>query len=162
APPPPPDAPVAVDAVPPKPDAKPPEPDAPPPPPPPPATVILNELSPDFIDQHDLVELLVTAGGTTKDIQLVRDYPHSPGVLAKLPDVVVATGDIIMVHLVPAGTTAMAETTAKDEFSTPDNFDGAWDFLGESADIPFTHIVLAVRDGKGTVTSAVPFWRSDM
>jgi hypothetical protein len=67
-----------------------------------------------------------------------------------------------MVHMSPAGTTAAAETTAVDEKVTADNFSGAWDFLGDEADIPYSNAVLALRDAKGTVTSAVPFVRSDV
>ncbi len=157
------DGPLVLDAAPAKPDAE--ARDAPPPPDAPPAgpaAVILNELSPNFVAQHDLVELLVTAAGTTAGIQLEQDYPHAPSVLATLPDVVVAASDIIVVHLVPQGTTAMAETRAKDEISTADNFDGAWDVLGGGDDIMYTDVVLAVRAAGGTVTSAVPFFRSDL
>jgi hypothetical protein len=157
-----PDAPVPAEPdapVPAEPDAPVPAPDAAPPPP---ATVILNELSPDFPSQHDLVELLVRTSGTTKGIRLERDYPHAPSLLATLPDVVVAKGDVIVVHLSPAGTSAAAETLAVDEKKTADNFDGAWDFLGEANDLPYSNVVVAIRGADGTVQSAVPFFRSDL
>jgi hypothetical protein len=150
------DGPLAVDAAPPHPDAG--EPDASPPDAGPagPATVILNELSPNLAQSHDLVELLVTVAGTTNGIQLERD-PQAPVVLATLPDVMVAAGDLIVVHLAPAGTTATAETMAKDEAATADNYADAWDFLGTSDDIPFSDVVLSIRGADGVVTSAVPF-----
>src|SRR5262249_1271102 len=80
------------------PDAVPPAPD---PMPAGPAPVLLNELSPNLAEQHDLVELLATSAGTLKGIQLLRDYPHDPVVLATLPDVGVSAGALVVVHLVP-------------------------------------------------------------
>jgi hypothetical protein len=152
------DAAIQLDAAAPPPDAAPP--DAPLPTGP--ASVILNELSPDFTDGHDLVELLVTESGTTDGIKLERDHPGTTTVLATLPDVIVFAGDIIVVHLMPAGTSAAAETLAVDEKPTLHNFDGAWDFLGGAEQIPYSNVILSLRAKSGTVTSAVPFFRADL
>lgn len=127
-----------------------------------PAEVVINELSPDFVDEHDLVELLVTRSGTTSGIKLEKDYPHDPVVLAELPDVIVFEGERIIVHLVPAGSGAVAETQAIDEKHGASNFDTAWDFLGKNDDIQYSDRVIAVRAASGTVTSAVPFFRADL
>lgn len=127
-----------------------------------PAIVIFNEISSDFQDQHDLVELLVTTAGTLDGIKLEKNFPHAPTVLATLPAVTVAVGELVVVHLTPAGTTAMTETTSKTEFLTADNYPGAWDVAGEEIDIPYSNVVLALRAKSGTVTTAVPFFRSDL
>src|SRR5262249_7586659 len=126
-----------------------------------PATVILNELGPDFPDSHDLIELLVTTAGTTKGIHLEKFYPHAPVVLATLPDVVVATNDLIVDHMSPATAAGKAQTTAAVEQRTADTFAGGWDFLGEEDDDPFAFVGLAVPDAAGKVTSAVPFFHSN-
>jgi hypothetical protein len=127
-----------------------------------PAEVIINELSPDFTGGHDLVELLVTRGGTAAGIQLERDYPRSPVVLAVLPDVIVLEGQIIVVHLAPEGTSAAGETLAVDEKPTAHNFAAAWDFLGTDEHLQYTNVILAVRAADEKVTSVVPFFRPDL
>src|SRR5262245_41511450 len=71
-----------------------------------PATLLINEVAPAIDGKHDLIELLVTAGGTTKDITLQQNYAM-PTDLAVLPDVTVQTGDVIVVHMQPQA--AMAE-----------------------------------------------------
>ncbi len=127
-----------------------------------PAELILNELSPDFVNGRDLVELLVVGSGTTDGIQLEKDYPRAPVILATLPDVIVYEGQLVVVHLMPAGTTAMAESVSVDEHDTLHNFDGAWDFLGAAQQIPYSNVILSLRDADGHVTSAVPFFRADL
>src|SRR5262245_5093587 len=39
-----------------------------------PATVILNEVSPNIADNHELIELLVTKAGSTENIAIYQDY----------------------------------------------------------------------------------------
>jgi hypothetical protein len=124
-----------------------------------PAGLLINELSPAMAGGHDLVELLVTRSGTTAGIRLEKDFPRTPAVLAALPDVIVYEGQIIVVHLAPAGTTAAAETLAIDEKPTADNFATAWDFLGTAEHLPQTNFILSLRDADDEVTSAVPFFR---
>jgi hypothetical protein len=69
--------------------------------------------------------------------------------LVTLPDLLVAAGDLLVVHLNPAtGTAAASETTAKNQhpaatFSA--NYDGAWDILGGNVNLTFGNRVLEVR-----------------
>src|SRR5262249_51160382 len=70
-------------------------------------------------------------------------------VLATLPDVGVSAGALVVVHLVP-------DTELKPFYQDAVNVRG-----GDS-DIPFSNVVLAIRDASGKVTSAVPFSRSDL
>src|SRR5688572_3351542 len=108
-----PDAPLPADAAPSAPDAAPPEPDAPLPEPDAmvvgAATLLINEANPHIDGEHDLIELVAVAGGNIAGITLVQTYPRSPVLMATLPDAVVATGDLIVVHLFPT-VTVMTET----------------------------------------------------
>jgi hypothetical protein len=157
--PPPIDAPVEMADAAPAIDAPLPEPDAEPPPPP--AGLLINEVNGN-LGSRALIELLVTQGGTTAGWKLERDYRTGATVVANLPDVVVATGDLIVIHMTPAGGTVLAETTAKDQHQTSENFDGAWDFFGTPDVIGDDNRILVLRDPAGEVDSLVPFFRPDI
>jgi hypothetical protein len=147
-----PDAPVIVET-----------PDAMEPPPADRAVLLINEVAPAIVGKHDLIELLVTRGGTTKDIVLSQNYV-TPTDLSVLPDVAVQEGDLIVVHMQPQA--AMAETLSIAECprATPgceENYDDAWDFVAsvDTADIGWSYRVLVLRTPEGEVMDAVPFMR---
>jgi hypothetical protein len=125
------------------------------------AVVKLNELSPNITGAHDLIELKVTSGGTTSGIAL-NEIGSSAVQLAVLPAITVATGDLIVVHLTPTGTTGIApgsETTAKNQFPNATysaNYDGAWDVLGNAVGLTNSNRVLRVVASGGATIDAVP------
>jgi hypothetical protein len=104
-----------------------------------PIGIVINEVAPTITGSKDLVELRVTSGGAVSGVTL-RANPTggtSGGgtLLATLPNVCAATGDLFVVHLTPDATqTGETETTSKDQFATvptyPGNYDGAWDVKG--------------------------------
>lgn len=113
-----------------------------------PAELILNEVNANQSGLHDLVELRVVAGGTTRGWRLERS-PREPVLLAELPDVVVESGELIVVHLEPPSTLA--------------GYAGAVNVAGVAAgEIPYTNQVLVLRDPSGKWASAVPFVREDL
>jgi hypothetical protein len=109
-----------------------------------------------------LIELLVTEGGTTRGWKLERDYRTGATIVALLPDVVVATGDLIVIHMTPGAGTVIGESTSKSQFQTTENYDGAWDFLGTNDTIGTDNRILALRDPDGQIDSVVPFFRPDV
>jgi hypothetical protein len=126
-----------------------------------PATVILNELSPNIADNHELVELLVTSPGTVKDIELRQDYSGTGKLLAKLPDVEVGHNDLIVIHLHPVDS-VIEETASRAECTDPACYGQAWDFVGEaagSADFGYSYRVAVLKAANGDVLDAVPFMR---
>ncbi len=126
------------------------------------AQMLINEVNSNISNSHDLIELLVTQGGSTSGIT-VTQIGSNTETLATLPDVSVAAGDIIVVHLVPSGTTGIApssETTSKSQFAQltySANYDSAWDFLGGGTGLTYGNRVVQVSAPGGTVLDAVPF-----
>lgn len=125
------------------------------------AELIINEVNAN-LGSRALIELFVTKGGTTAGWKLERDYRTGPTIVANLPDVVVATHDLIVIHMTPGGGTVKAETDSKSEFQTSENYDGAWDFFGNNDTIGTDNRILVLRAPDGTVDSVVPFFRPDI
>ncbi len=125
------------------------------------AQVLFNELNSNITGGRDLIELLVTAGGSTNGITL-HQKGSADETLATLPDVIVATNDLIVIHLTPVGTTGIAgasEIAGKAEFPKAmfsANYDGAWDFLGAAIGLSFSNRVLEAQGPAGAVLDAVP------
>ncbi|WP_375767984.1 chitobiase/beta-hexosaminidase C-terminal domain-containing protein [Archangium gephyra] len=127
-----------------------------------PAQLMLTEIAPGILNGKDLVELLVVKGGSVDKFTLMQG---ASTILATFPNVVVATGDIIVVHLRPATAPADApssETTSKSEFANSSysaNYDSAWDFLGTTAEIGYSQRVLRVRDATNATQDGASFYR---
>ncbi len=131
-----------------------------------PAVLRITEVAPAVSGPsfgRDLVELYVVQGGNTDGMTLVEPTLASP-VLATLPDVDVATGDIIVLHLTPDPTTPGfdapdSERTSKThypQFQYASNYDTAWDFHG-TASVSNNNRVFRIRNPLGNTQDAVPF-----
>ncbi|WP_163783225.1 Ig-like domain-containing protein [Myxococcus vastator] len=130
-----------------------------------PAVLQLTEVQPNGgtgANPKDLVELKVLTAGTTSGLILAQDSATAGnnGPLANFPDVDVAAGDIIVVHLNVAQDFPV-ETLAKDEHPQSANsthFDTAWDFKGNGANaITYSSRIILVQDATGNIQDAVPF-----
>ncbi|MFY2556847.1 Ig-like domain-containing protein [Corallococcus terminator] len=125
------------------------------------AVVRITEVQPNMANSMDLVELQVLTAGTTDGLVLQQDV-NSAVVLLTFPDVNVAQGDLIVVHINEA-TAYQGETTAKDQFpktTVAANYDNAWDFKGGATGITFSSRILLVKDAAGTIQDAVSFARN--
>jgi hypothetical protein len=131
------------------------------------ALLTMSEVNANLPGGTDLVELSVVRGGALAGFQL-RANPTAAGasgtLLATLPSICAATGDVVVVHMTPGvdvGTSS--ETAAIDEFphgTYAANYDTAWDVRGGNNNIAFTSAVVALRDPSGADVEAVAF--SDM
>ncbi|HVU00798.1 MAG TPA: Ig-like domain-containing protein [Polyangiaceae bacterium] len=125
------------------------------------AQLLIDELNPNIAGAHDLVELLVTSGGSVSGYTLIEDGATLT-TLATLPDVTVATGDLVVVHLNPASATGAApasETTAKNQYANATysaNYDGAWDFQGDTFGLANSDRILRLEAPGNVVIDAVP------
>ncbi|WNG61160.1 hypothetical protein F0U59_45450 [Archangium gephyra] len=129
----------------------------------------INEIAPGItgatssLNGKDLVELLVVSGGTVDKFTLMQGATTT---LATFPNVIVATGDIIVVHLRPAIDPVDApasETTSKSEYPASThsaNYDSAWDFLGNTNEIGYSQRVIRVRDATGATQDGAAFFRT--
>ncbi len=120
------------------------------------AMLRITEVGPTMASNEDLVELVAVSGGTVEGFVLLQDI-NSPVTLGTFPDVTVATGDVIVVHI--NGKTD-SETVSKDQFAAsavPDNYDTAWDFKGGTTGITFSSRLLVVRDSDGAIQDGVAF-----
>ncbi|HEX5753266.1 MAG TPA: chitobiase/beta-hexosaminidase C-terminal domain-containing protein [Archangium sp.] len=119
-----------------------------------PARLLINEVNPNISGGKDLLELLVLEGGSVNKMTVTVDGTATP--VATMPNVQVETGDIIVVHFAPAAGD-VSETTAKDQIKASSYYDTAWDFIGGSSGLTFSHRVLRVRDSANITVDAVPF-----
>jgi hypothetical protein len=115
------------------------------------AQMVFNEINPNITGQRDLIELLVTAPGSTNGIEL-RQKGSANELIAAFPDVIVQAGDLIVVHVTPnmAEMTAGSETTSKTQSPIASFYPGAWDFLGGTIGLTNSNRVLQL-DGPGGV-----------
>jgi hypothetical protein len=120
------------------------------------ATLQINEVNPNLGGSTDLVELLAVSGGTISGATLVQDVA-TPIVLATLPNLNVATGDLIVVHMTPATNMITTETTTKGDCTAAACYPGAWDIAGNAAGIPFTNHTLSVKSPQGAYQDAAVF-----
>jgi hypothetical protein len=110
------------------------------------ADLVLNEVNPAVTGSHDLVELLVVAGGPAGGISLLQGSTT----LATLPPLILATGDYVVVHLAPdAG--IVTEAANKTECLAGGCFASAWDVRGGAAGIAYSDHVLALQIPGGPV-----------
>ncbi len=118
-----------------------------------PAMVVINEVNPNITGSKDLVELLVIAGGSLNNFKLQQDVA-SATTLATLPNLAVATGDLVVVHLNPGATTTV-ETTTKGDCTDATCYPGAWDVNGGTTGITYSNRVLRLIAPDGSVADAL-------
>ncbi len=125
------------------------------------ARLQLNEIAPNVSSNVDLVELLVVAAGKTTGITLEQDITSGVLILATLPDLPVAKGDFIVVHLKPpAGVTD--ETTSQTDCTNANCYDTGWDVRGGAGGITYSGRVLVLRDfNNGPIQDGAAFYRSN-
>ncbi|NOK05185.1 MULTISPECIES: chitobiase/beta-hexosaminidase C-terminal domain-containing protein, partial [Myxococcus] len=116
-----------------------------------PARLRLSEVAPNVQQNRDLVELSVLTSGSVMGATLL----DGNAILATLPDVQVASGDIIVIHLNPDRVTPGAdapgsETLSKTQYPASSyfwNYDTAWDFHGTTLGVGTGNRTLRIRDG---------------
>lgn len=122
-----------------------------------PATLLINEVNPNIGSSKDLVELLATSGGTINGFTLVQNVSGSV-LLATLPNLTVATGDLIVIHL---GTvTSTSETATKGDCTDATCYPGAWDVNGGTTGITYSNRVLRLIKPDATIADALPLLSS--
>lgn len=121
------------------------------------AILKINEVNPNITSSLDLIELRAAVGGATAGITLEQDITTKV-VLATLPAITVATGDLIVVHLTPpAGVTD--ETASKATCVNAACYAGAWDVRGGTTGITYSGRLLVVRAPNSTILDGVAFYR---
>lgn len=126
------------------------------------ARLLINEVNPNIPTSRDLIEFLVVSAGTTKQLKVVAQASSST-TLATFPDVAMEAGDLIVLHLNPgADSPSASERQSKSESTAALAFPDAWDFIGGSAGLSFSHRVLMVKTATGEVQDAVVFVNSDL
>jgi hypothetical protein len=124
------------------------------------ATVLLNEMNPNIAGGLDLMELRATGPGDATGIT-IQEGVAAANVLATLPALTVATGDLIVVHLSPAAGVSN-ESASKSDCSDAACYAGAWDVRGGSSGATFSNRVIVVKAADGTVLDAVPFVKTSL
>ncbi len=123
-----------------------------------PAVLLLNEVNPQVSSNLDLIELRAVSAGNTQNIQVLQSSNSGPQIVATLPSIQVAVGDLIVVHVNTPG--GMSETTSRTQFpqaSYPSHYDTAWDVAGTSVTLTYSHRVLTVVSAAGVITDGVAF-----
>jgi len=126
------------------------------------AVLSLNEINPNVASSRDLIELLALTSGNVLGLTVVQ-RGNANETLVTLPDLLVAAGDLLVVHMSPSGAPGVAaasETVSKNQhpaatFSA--NYDGAWDILGGATGLTFGNRVIEVRaPGAAVAQDVVP------
>lgn len=133
-----------------------------------PAKLVVNEINPNIgsTANRDLLELLVTRGGPLDGMSVVLNpaatSPVSGGTtVVTFPNMMVAAGDIIVVHISP-NSSETAETVAKNEVpstTVASYYDNAWDLPGVTNTnvFKFSGQMVVVVDPAGGIQDATPF-----
>lgn len=132
------------------------------------ATAIISEVAPNIPGGTDIVELIVKTAGTT-DMLKLRMHQGASGasVLATLPAICVAAGDVIVVHLTPTagnGNAPASETTMKNQYPRTTygaNYVGAWDVNGANTGITATDVVLTLSAADNSPMDGAVFSNMD-
>ena len=127
------------------------------------AVLRITEVAPTITSGRDLIELVALSGGSVDQFTLTLGTT----VLATLPNVQVAAGDVIVIHIKPDasnGDAASSELTGKAQFPAATyaaNYNTAWDFHGTTAtDITYSSHVLRIRSTTGETQDGVSFGRT--
>jgi cysteine-rich repeat protein len=117
-----------------------------------PALVLINEVNANISSSCDLIEMRVTRGGILRHTVKERTT-----VLHRFPMVVVATGDLIVLHLnsnnsncvqaTQAGATPINETSSKDQVPSGEfaaNYNNAWDHWTDDGGLTATDNVITL------------------
>lgn len=129
------------------------------------ARLVINEINPNIPNSRDLIEFLVVEAGTTKQIQVVEEGKlNDPLTFTTFPDVPVQKDDLIVLHLNPVGADdpKSSERTSKAESTAKEAYADAWDFVGGSAAVTWSHRVLKVVAADGTVQDVVSFAKAGL
>ncbi len=121
------------------------------------AILKINEVNPNITSSLDLIELRASVGGATAGITLEQDI-NTKVVLATLPAINVATGDLIVVHLTPP-IAVTDETASKTTCINAACYTGAWDVRGGTTGITYSGRLLVLRAPNSTILDGVAFYR---
>jgi hypothetical protein len=121
------------------------------------AVLQINEVNPNVTGSLDLVELRAVTAGSTAGITVEQDIT-SAVVLATLPSITVAPGDLVVVHLTPAAGVTN-ETSSKTSCANAACYSGAYDVRGGAVGITYSGRVLVVRAPNATIEDGVAFYR---
>lgn len=119
------------------------------------ATLQLNELNPAITGSLNLIELLATGAGNLNGITVEQNITGAV-VLATLPNLTVAQGDRVVVHL--GATTATTETTSQTDCGDASCYANAWDVAGGTTGITYSGRVLVVRAPNKTIQDGAAFF----
>lgn len=121
------------------------------------AILQINEVNPNITGSLDLIELRVLSAGATLGITVEQDITTKV-VLATLPAITVAAGDLIVVHDNPVvGVTN--ETTTKATCVNAACYAGAWDVRGGATALTYSGRVVVVRAPNAAIMDGVAFYK---
>lgn len=120
----------------------------------------LSEIAPNVSGGGDVIELRASGAGSIGGYTVEQDITNAV-VLATLPAITVAQGDIVVVHLIaPSGTTN--ETSSKSGCSSSACYPTAWDVVGGSTGITFSGRVIVIRRPDKAIADGAPFYRNGL
>ncbi|HEX4513195.1 MAG TPA: hypothetical protein VH054_06650 [Polyangiaceae bacterium] len=122
------------------------------------ASLQVNEVAPNVTNNEDIIELVATTGGSVLGISIEQDITTKV-VFATLPDVTVAKGDIVVIHLNPPNGVA-TELTHQTDCASPSCYPNAWDIAGGTTAITYSGRLLLARGPDAGIQDGVAFYRS--
>lgn len=126
-----------------------------------PAVLVLNELSLNITGGRDLIELKAISGGSLAGFSIYQDFTAGEReLISALPALVVATGDLVVVHLNPVAAGPTTETNAGGKAGCVDAtcVAAAWDVNGSTTKaFPISRRIVVLTRANGTAMDAVPY-----
>lgn len=128
-----------------------------------PAILRLNELNPNVTTgKQDLLELIAVTAGSTGGIQIQQNIVASTVAIATLPNIQVAAGDLIVVHIndltTDGGPGFPSETTDKNSCVAMECYPNAWDVIDtklSNKDLTTSAKVLVIKTPTGGYTDGL-------
>jgi hypothetical protein len=111
------------------------------------ATVIINEVAPAEASSKDLIELYAVTGGSLNGLEIFEGSTS----LKVLPNVIVAAGDYIVIHINATGTD---ETSSKSESADTGHIPTAWDYWSSDAGLTATDNAIILKNSSSTILDA--------
>lgn len=124
------------------------------------AQLIINEFTPGIANGYDLLELKAQTGGSVRGFRLQQDLVVGPKTLATLPDQVVLTGDILVLHITPTPPPSSEnELATETECNAASCYGTAWDSNGVD-EIGNSGRVLTIQTASGQIQDGVAFFNA--
>ncbi|HNL11021.1 MAG TPA: lamin tail domain-containing protein, partial [Turneriella sp.] len=111
------------------------------------ANLVINEVAPAETSSLDLIELYAVSGGSINGLEIFEGGTS----LKVLPNITVATGDYIVIHINASGTD---ETSSKSQSGDVGHIATAWDYWSADTGLTATDNAIILKSSSAVILDA--------